>query len=160
MTKNGFISLNKDQKLHYRVFGDGERNLLCFHGFGQSAGVFEKLTEKHTDTQIISIDLPFHGESQFPLENFTKSTWQKLANEIFEKFQITTTGLIAYSLGGRFAMRTLMDFPEKISAATFIAADGFYFPKLYHIATSWPGKQVFKWIIDCLLYTSPSPRDA
>jgi pimeloyl-ACP methyl ester carboxylesterase len=53
-------------RIHYFQWGRGEKILLCFHGYGESAASFGFLSEAlGQDFTILAIDLPYHGETQW-----------------------------------------------------------------------------------------------
>ena len=147
MTQKGTFFHQKKYELSYQIFGTGPETLLCFHGFGQDASVFQQLTKKFINHRIISFDLPFHGESEFPLEQVQQTLWKEMASGLFDHFHIETCKVVAYSLGGRFAIRLAMDYPEKLEEVIFIAADGFHYTGIYQFATSFIGRRLFKYIL-------------
>lgn len=142
--KKGHFIYKKNHKLAYRVYGEGTRTVFAFHGFGQNASVFERLPHRLPDHRIISFDLPYHGSTEFPEEKLTKSRWKDLSNELLRHFQVSEVDVIAYSLGGRFAIRMAIDHPEKVKMVTFIAADGFFYTGIYRFATSAWGRRLFR----------------
>ncbi len=151
MINTGFITYKENYLLYYQVFGEGDHDIICFHGFGQEASIFSTITQKHPNARVISIDLPFHGQSQFPNKKVSKVIWKEVSFLLFQHFKIEKATIIAYSLGGRFAIRMAVDHASKINQLIFIAADGFYLPKTYRLATSWLGKHLFH-----LVVTKPS----
>ena len=144
MDKEGQIIFKKDHILKYKVFGDGDEYVFCFHGFGQNAQVFSQLPEKLKNHTIISFDLPFHGESSFPEQKLTKKKWKEISTAIIDYFKVKQVTLLAYSIGGRFVIRFVVDHPKIVKNVTFIAADGFHYSGIYRFATSSPGKSLFR----------------
>ena len=52
-----------------------EDTIICFHGFGETASIFDNLASQFPDYQYISVDLPFHGSTVFPDSHLTKKLW-------------------------------------------------------------------------------------
>ena len=46
-----------------KVLGNGAKNIIAFHGFGQDGNSFLPIVSKNPEYTIYSIDLPFHGET-------------------------------------------------------------------------------------------------
>ena len=147
MPVRGTFSFKKKYELAYRIYGEGEETILCFHGFGQDATVFQHFPEKLKNHRVISFDLPYHGSSGFPLEQLSKAQWKEMASALFEHLQVDNFKLAAYSLGGRFVIRLAIDFPERIDQAIFIAADGFHYTMVYSFASSVIGRRLFKYVL-------------
>lgn len=145
--REGHFIYKKKYKLHYRIFGEGTETVFCFHGFGQDSEVFSQLPQKLKGKRIISIDLPFHGKSEFPREQINKKKWDELSMAMLIFFEADQVSLVAYSLGGRFVIRFAIDHPEKIKDILFIAADGFHYATIYRFATSFLGKSLFKHVL-------------
>jgi pimeloyl-ACP methyl ester carboxylesterase len=64
-TSGNFISFGSS-RLHYHRWGRGDKLLLCFHGYGESAVSFAFLAETLGDEfTILAIDLPYHGKTEW-----------------------------------------------------------------------------------------------
>ncbi len=139
-------------KLHYVNTGEGKLPLLLFHGFGQTHAAFQSLAEKLSDYYTLySFDLFFHGQSEWshderPLE---KDTWKNLLEEFFKKNSITTFSVLGFSMGGKFAMATLEQFPTQTKEIFLLAPDGIKTSFWYSLAT-YPlaFRKLFKSLID------------
>lgn len=137
MVQESFIH-HKRNLLHYVKAGNGKRALLVFHGFGQDHTLYvpllKTLSPKYT---LYIIDLFFHGKSEWnegerPLE---KSTWQKILLTLFQEQHITSFSILAYSLGGKFALATLEAFPNQVKEVFLLAPDGVKTSFWYSLAT-------------------------
>ncbi len=120
VTHNGLV-------LEYDSFGSGTQTVLCFHGHSRSAHDFRFL--ESYPLRVISINLFFHGNSFFPPERIEKdplraAEFKSLILQILEREAIENFSLLAFSQGGRFALKTLEMFPGKAESCTLMAPDG------------------------------------
>ena len=137
MVQESFIHYRKNV-LHYVKAGNGKHPLLVFHGFGQDHTLYvpllKSLSPRYT---LYIIDLFFHGKSEWnegerPLE---KSTWASIIEVLLQEQGLTTFSILAYSLGGKFALATLEAFPDRIKDIFLIAPDGIKTSFWYSMAT-------------------------
>ncbi len=135
-----FIAEGKT-RLHYQKLGHGPKAMLAFHGFGQNSSYFlpvaQALGNRYT---IYSFDLFFHGESQLAPEHIplTKKFLNRLLQQFLESEQLGRFSIIAFSMGGKFALATLESFADKIDNVFLIAPDGIKTSFWYNVAT-YPG---------------------
>jgi pimeloyl-ACP methyl ester carboxylesterase len=151
MIQENFIHYQK-HVLHYVKTGNGKHPLLVFHGFGQDHTLYvpmlRSLSGKYT---LYIIDLFFHGKSEWndgerPLE---KKTWNKIIGTLLHEQQIDSFSILAYSLGGKFALTTLEGYPRQIKNIFLVAPDGIKTSFWYSIATYPPFlRNLFKTMID------------
>lgn len=136
----------KNSSIHYTTYGYGQKLLLCFHGFGETAesfAVFEKpLAERYT---IIAIDLPLHGQTSWNGELLF--TVEDLIT-IIESIPIINKrnfSVMGFSMGGRVCLQLYQQIPERIEKLILIAPDGLKMNIWYRMATqtSW-GNQLLK----------------
>ena len=116
-----------DLKIEYFVYGSGHSTVVCLHGHGRTAADFSFLEDP--DRKVISIHLPFHGNSTFPIERiepnplsqeeFLKAFQMILENENVDRFH-----LFAFSQGGRFSLCLLPFLADRIKTFTLISPDG------------------------------------
>ncbi len=140
MNQESFIHYKKNL-LHYVKAGNGKHALLVFHGFGQDHTLYvtllKSLSKKYT---LYIIDLFFHGKSQWNEgeEPLKKSTWIGILDILLHEQQIQSFSILAYSLGGKFALATLEAYPQQIKEVFLIAPDGIKTSFWYSLAT-YPG---------------------
>ncbi len=98
--------------------------MVCFHGYGEEAQVFEFLA-RYAGNQFtfISIDLPFHGKTEWKDGLlFTPADLQQIIEEIVAKnssqaadhsdsYRDQKISLIGFSLGGRIALSLIPGHP-------------------------------------------------
>lgn len=124
--------------IHYYKMGSGSKIKLAFHGFGLDGASFEPIADSWSNIYTIySFDLFYHGKSHWsqPDEKLTKDKWKKLLLAFIKKEKIEDFSLMAFSLGGKFALTTLELFPDRIKEITFIAPDGIKTQMWYNLAT-------------------------
>ncbi|MFQ3575363.1 MAG: alpha/beta hydrolase, partial [Cytophagales bacterium] len=127
-------------RISYNEYVGGKEIILAFHGFGQSKEAFEPLARELTDkSTIFSIDLFFHGNSTWakkdhPLE---LTEWEKIIEFILSKHNIQKFSVSGFSMGGRFALATLILFSNRITRVYLIAPDGIFTSNWYKLATSF-----------------------
>jgi pimeloyl-ACP methyl ester carboxylesterase len=136
--------------LHYSVFGEGNKTLLMFHGYGQTLKSLKGIEElMSAEYRIFSFDLFFHGFSEWNHNDTPLSTdfWERMLTAFFEENEIDTFSLLGFSLGAKVALSTSELFPSKVQELYLIAPDGIKRNVFYNIATSGFFKGVFRKII-------------
>lgn len=124
-----------DYLLTYSVWGDDRQPaILFFHGFNQSNEAVQPLLPFWKGQKVISLDLFGHGES-FIKENLTKQKWQQIFFRLLQKEHIQKPHLVAFSLGGKYALSIAEKYAGYLSGLTLIAPDGIKKNAWYSIAT-------------------------
>ena len=136
--------------IHFTVEGQGEKTMVCLHGYGESAKNFEFLQHNADNLSftIIAIDLPFHGQTEWREK---EPLYADDLNSIIESIIQVTSGsnhipymLTGFSLGGRLALSCYQSAPERIEKLVLIAPDGLKVNGWYWFATqTWAGNQLF-----------------
>jgi len=142
----------KNSQVSYYRFGSGPRLVVCFHGFGEEATLYDFL-EKFAGNQytFYSIDLPFHGQTKWNEGlDFTPADLQQILVNILsgnngkpimgnQKFI-----LMGFSLGGRIALSLYQAQPESIEKIILLAPDGLKVNFWYWFSTqTWIGNRIF-----------------
>jgi pimeloyl-ACP methyl ester carboxylesterase len=142
---SSFISY-KNSSIHYTTCGQGQKLLLCFHGFGETAesfAVFEKLlAQSYT---IIAIDLPFHGQTSWNEQLlFTVEDLLAIIDSI-PFMNKRNFSIMGFSMGGRVCLQLYQHVAERIEKLILIAPDGLKVNVWYRVATQtgW-GNQLLK----------------
>ncbi len=122
--KSDFLFVNA-HKTHFLKFGQGEKLLIAIHGFADRARMFavlEKyLTEKYT---VIALDLPFHGQTEWQSDTFSKAEILEIIHQILEKEGKQKFNFMAFSFGARIAQAMLPELAERIEKLYLLAPDG------------------------------------
>ena len=128
----------RQAKLHYLKTGSGPKTVFTFHGFAQTAGVFNQLSEHlKVDYTFYHFDVFFHGESTWSgiSDPIDLTVWKELIAEFLSQESITRISLIGFSIGARLALATLMSHPARINSLVLIAPDGINRNFWYLLAT-------------------------
>ena len=137
MAQENFIH-HRSNVLHYVKAGNGKQPLLVFHGFGQDHTLYvpllRSLSPKYT---LFIIDLFFHGKSEWnegerPMK---KSDWKNIIEVLLRDQHLTSFSILAYSLGGKFALATLEAYPHQVKDLFLLAPDGIKTSFWYSLAT-------------------------
>ncbi len=150
MVQESFIHHRKNL-LHYVKVGNGKHPLLVFHGFGQDHTLYVPLTKSLSSKYTLYIiDLFFHGKSEWnegerPID---KKEWNAIVQTLLHEQQIAHFSILAYSMGGKFALTTLEGFASRIRDLILIAPDGIKTNIWYSMATYPKGlRRLFKSMI-------------
>jgi len=142
-----YISYQQSQ-FSYLKYGNGNKILVCLHGFGENADTFsfiEKYVEQ--DFTVYALDMPMHGHTlwqnklTFPIKSLIE-----LMSLIIPDFNTQRIHLLCYSMGGRIGLSLLERIPHKIEKAVLLAPDGLTVSAWYWLATqTWLGNGLFKY---------------
>jgi len=145
------VTTYNSSSLFYLKSGNGKKVLLLFHGFGQDHKGFKPLMDSLKDEYTCyAFDLYFHGQSQWaqgeqPLE---KQLWKETLDTFLRENQIDQFSVLGFSLGGKFALASVEQFPERIQQLFLVAADGVKTSFWYWLATyPFSGRKLFKSMI-------------
>lgn len=140
---------------HYIKFGDGDKILICFHGYEQTSKMFKILNDDWRKRYTIyAFDLLFHGESKFsnkrlPKSPITKDELTAYFNQFLIENKIEKFELLGYSLGARVAMFIASVFNSDVDGLYLFAPDGFKkMPLQNFIEHNLIGIQLFKRFVD------------
>ncbi len=104
---------------------DGARPILVLHGFTGSAesmrGVAERLTLYRT---VVRLELVGHGGSEAPRDR-AFYTMEACAQQIVvatAQLGLERPHLLGYSMGGRAALATVVEYPEAFASLTLVGA--------------------------------------
>ncbi|SFC40737.1 Pimeloyl-ACP methyl ester carboxylesterase [Flexibacter flexilis DSM 6793] len=141
----------KNTRLSYVQYGDGQRVLLAFHGFGQNKNAWLSVAQAlGNEYCIYSFDLFFHGESIWP--NSDEPIEKQDVKNIFEAFlqekQIQQFGVMGFSLGAKIALCLAELFPTRLNQLILAAPDGLHINFWYRLAT---GSQLMRYIFKSLI---------
>jgi pimeloyl-ACP methyl ester carboxylesterase len=140
--------------LEYARAGSGHQVVICLHGFGREAADFEAFMPMlDADTQLIAVNLFFHGRSNFPQHRLSKhplepEEWCNLMRALCEEVGCERFHLVGYSMGGRLAMVMMERMPEQIDSLTLLAPDGLKINVLYRFVSETKlGRMLYRSII-------------
>ena len=140
----------QSSKLHYSVYGQSEKVLLMFHGFGHTHKNMREIEEALSlEYKVYSFDLFFHGFSEWNNDDkpLTSEFWNELIAAFLEQNQIGKFSVLGFSLGGKLALSLVEHFSNNIEKLYLIAPDGLKSNFWYSLATSKPLKGLFRSVI-------------
>lgn len=155
------------QELHYLKGGSGARNLICLHGYGESAAHFAFLeTYLGQEFTLYAIDLPWHGSTRWSnCLTFPVDALIDLLQRMIPGFKTASNTLLGYSMGGRVALTLLEQMPDAWERAVLLAPDGLKVNPWYWLATQTKlGNKLFRYTMQhpngllALVYTAQQLR--
>lgn len=143
---------HKNSSVHYRQFGNGDKLLFCFHGYGRDSNTFALLDKKlqHTYT-IIAIDVPFHGLTDWKdALVFHPKYLVEIVTQIQQSFaKQGKFSVLGFSMGGRIALYLTQLIPQKVEKLILLAPDGLSFSFWRWLASeTWIGSKLLAYTIE------------
>jgi len=142
----------RNSEVNYYCFGSGPKPVVCFHGYGEEARLYNFL-EKYVGDQFTfySIDLPFHGQTKWNEGlNFSHNDLQQIIGTILREVNRQPASsnekliLLGFSLGGRIALSLYQAQPENVEKLILLAPDGLIVNFWYWFSTqTWIGNKIF-----------------
>ncbi len=106
-------------------WGRGPELLIALHGFGRNGQRFSELGgplgERYT---ICAPDLPFHGNTRWSEEEYTRGEWREVVLRLAEVKDRDKFHLLGHSLGGRVALRISPRLHDRLQSLLLVAPDG------------------------------------
>ncbi len=148
------ILVHQHSTLSYRQLGNGANILIVFHGIGQSKNDFTAFVQSLKETYTIYVfDLYFHGDSYWTNDQkpVMPADWKSIFHNFLDTHNLTKFSLVGLSLGARFALQIVMNFPLLIEQVYLVAPDGIQRSFWYSLATS---TQLSRWCFKMLVRKS------
>lgn len=133
--------IHEKSKLHYYLFGKGPKVLLAFHGYAQEGSHYDVIARAlPPEYTVYSFDLFFHGASELHRSDMplSKKRLAQMMGQFLEKHRIERFEVMAFSMGGKFALTLIEAFAPRIDQVFLIAPDGISTNFWYNVAT-YPG---------------------
>ena len=135
----------------YRVYGQGPKAAIAFHGFGGTGRNFEPLAPALGDRfTTYALDIFFHGESKFPAgrsadEPITPEEFTDMIGAFMDALHIDKAVMMGFSLGGRLALSCVERLPQRCAGLWLFAPDGLVRFPWYRAASKWGwGRSIYK----------------
>ncbi len=154
--KNQVITY-QSSAIHYSLSGNGGKNVICFHGYGESTNNYDFLqASAGAAFSFISIDLPFHGKTVWAEKRpLTPGDLVRIIDKILFENRVADAGendrviLVGFSLGARVALRYFQERPEKVEKLILLAPDGLKVNFWYWLATqTGAGNKLFAFTME------------
>ena len=111
----------------YHLFGNGRRKILAFHGYGDNGQQFEPIGRAMgEEAQIIAIDLPWHGKTQWKSNSFSQTDINDLIESLKQKCEFDGFDLMGFSFGGRVCLKMYSYWCTDLGALWLLAPDGLH----------------------------------
>lgn len=144
---------HQNSVVHYRKWGQGEKLLFCFHGYGkesQEFSMFEhNLGNRYT---LVAIDMPFHGITNWKGDlTFKPDLLVSFMNQIRTTIQKKQEAfsILGFSMGGRIALYLAQIIPQQIDKLVLVAPDGLHFSFVRKLTTdNWLVHKIMGWTIN------------
>ena len=112
-------------RVHILRFGTGPDLLIALHGFGDRARMFAilepALAERYT---VVAVDWPFHGQTEWTKNTFTKSDLLSIVRQIVEDEGKERFSLMGFSFGARLAQAMLPELVGQLDHLYLLSPDG------------------------------------
>lgn len=145
--QSGFLEYH-NSKIYYRCGGRGPQALICFHGYGTTAGSFDFLEKRlNASHKIIAIDLPFHANTEWNESRLDAAVLSDVVKALLHHLNIEVKNLqlTGFSMGGRIALCVMEQMPGQISKLVLLAPDGLTVNFWYWLSTQTAlGNRLFK----------------
>jgi pimeloyl-ACP methyl ester carboxylesterase len=114
-TKAEVVPAKDGVPIHYSVQGKGEPALVFIHCWGCDRHLWDNQVPMFAkDHQVVTIDLPGHGESGQERKNWSIESYADDVNTVITKLKLKRVILIGSSMGGPIALEATRRMPERI----------------------------------------------
>lgn len=103
--------------IHYSVAGKGEPALVFVHCWSCNRHLWDnQVSEFAKRHQVVTIDLPGHGESGQGRKNWSIESYADDVNTVITKLNLKRVVLVGSSMGGPIALEATRRMPERVVA--------------------------------------------
>jgi non-heme chloroperoxidase len=120
--RSGFVVVEGDRQVHYLEWGRSTAPaVVCLHGGGQTAYMFEELGASLRDRyHVLAPDLPNHGDSDSLSGAWDRRTLAAAIVPVLDEFGVERAAFIGASLGGLTSLALGAGHPERMAALALI----------------------------------------
>jgi len=120
-----FVQLSK-LRIHYNEVGEGPP-LLCLHGGGPGANSWSNFSSNipalMQHYRLLLVDLPNFGQSErLVIEGPPLTFLAGVMDEFMQALGIASAGFVGNSYGGQVAIKTAIDFPNRVESLVVIGS--------------------------------------
>ena len=95
----------KGSKVHYEIFGNGDKEVVFLHGWGGSINSFSFISKDlNFSYKALFVDFPPFGDSEEPKETLTIFDYADMVQQIMEREGFKRPLMVGHSFGGRVAI--------------------------------------------------------
>lgn len=107
--KTGYIQIDT-AKIHFEIYGEGEKHLLLIHGNGESSACFKKQFEDWSrEYTLIAMDSRGQGGSTFGRKKLTINQIAEDGFALLEALGVKKAGVVGFSDGANAAIAMLLN---------------------------------------------------
>jgi pimeloyl-ACP methyl ester carboxylesterase len=116
------VASSDQTPLHYRVVGDGPRNVLLVHGWMVSSAVFDDVVEKLdlTGLRLVIPDLRGAGKSGMAASGYTLEQHARDVLTVAEHAGLKRFTVVGHSMGGQVAQWVAAQEPSRVEGLMLI----------------------------------------
>lgn len=149
----GFLDIDGLGRAHYHEYGNGDKPMLAFHGYGMTGRQFHVLERSVLKNfHVYGFDHFFHGESKLGnwpeqkiLAGMPRHLVKAYVEEWFKQHGKQRFSVMGYSIGANLALILVEEYAELIDDIILMAPDGLAAYKGFDILLHKPwGKYLFK----------------
>jgi len=108
-------------RIHYSAYGKGDPALVLVHGWNCDESVWKhQVTALARKTQLITVDLPGHGQSDKPELQYTMDLHARALAAVLDHAGQTSAVLVGHSNGTPVIRQFYRRFPEKTRALVIV----------------------------------------
>lgn len=110
------VTTDDGVEVAYRVFGEGDKDLVLVHGWMVSGAVYNSLIEELSlpDYRLIVPDLRVTGESSGETEDFSLARQAEDVRAVVDAAGAEHFGLVGHSMGGQVAQLFAATYPDRV----------------------------------------------
>ena len=110
------VASSDQTSIHYRVVGDGPRNVLLVHGWMMSGAVFNELVElmDTTGLRLVIPDLRGSGGSGAPAGGYTLEQHARDVLAVADHAGLKRFTVVGHSMGGQLAQWVAAQEPARV----------------------------------------------
>lgn len=110
---------------------------VTFHGYGHGGEVMAAfMNALAPDERSVNIDLPNHGHTVCVKESLQTADLSDLVMRLMKERNVVRCSLLAYSLGGKAALKLVELMPGKVDRVVLLAPDGLWVNPLYRFTVN------------------------
>ncbi len=116
------VASSDQTPIHYRVLGDGPRNVLLVHGWMVSGAVYDELVEKldHTGLRLVIPDLRGSGQSGSPAGGYTLEQHVRDVLAVADHAGLKRFTVVGHSMGGQLAQWIAAQEPSRVEGLVLL----------------------------------------
>lgn len=120
---SNYFHLNQGE-IEYITFGTGKELLICIHGFGDRAQLYEVLPSLGIKYTVYAFSLPFHGDTQWKKKKYSIDDIRNIIDLIREQSGKERFSLMGYSMGGKIVLGNIEHYAHFLDQVYLCASDG------------------------------------